>query len=429
MPNRRPLALFVLAGALVAPALASQSQVAQENLRRLEETRREVEQGFVIGPGAAGELGYRVAWQTRIPPQGIATLRLARAIGEGIFALDTRNGVIRLRPTDGEQLWRVSIANPLDIFRSAQWVETPVASGRGDGRLTLEPRFALSTDLDCWLLDAGSGSLVSRQRFAKLPSTPPMPVGKFFVYGTLGGHIVWHQFLVGQEWRANSVDSPIRAPLAHGLNRIVAASDRGMVICLEEETARRRWVQRCFGGVSAAPAIADNRVYVASHDQYLWCFDIGNGDVVWKYFTESPLRTPPFPIPDAVLQSVPTEGLVCLAADAGGRPGGEVRWTNRDATGTPKGMLGDSVALWDDEKRILTRIDANRGSTLAKLHLPQVADIQFVRAGSFDGDILATSGDGRIVRLVPQRAAAPVAEGRRNTPTEPAPAKAPGASR
>jgi outer membrane protein assembly factor BamB len=411
-------AAFGAIAACLAASLSSfapawgQSGTAEENLRRLETARTEVERDFVIGPAAAGALGYRVAWQTRVQPQAGATIRLTRAIGDGLFTLDSRNAIARLRPTDGVQLWRMAIASPVEVFRNAHLVDMEVAVAGRANTAVVESRFFLSTDTDVWVLDGSTGSLVSRQRFAKLPSTPPVQAGRFLIYGTLGGQIVWHQFLVGQEWRANAVDSPIRAPLAHGQERVVAASDRGQVICLDDETARRRWSQRCFGGVFAAPAIGDNRAYVASEDQYLWCFDLGDGSVLWKYFTERPLRTAPFAIPGAVLQFVPDEGLVCLAADSEGRPGGLVRWRITDAVGVPRAILGNAVVLWDEATRTLTRVHAQRGSVIDRLELPQVSDLQFVTEGAFAGDILATNEDGRVVRLVPRQAGVAAGRGR-----------------
>ena len=392
-----------------APAASPADARAQENQAKIDALRAVVEKDYVIGPAVANDLGFRVAWQARIPSQGGATLSKARAIGEGIFALDSRNGLIRLRPTDGEQLWRVSVAGPVDIFRGAHWIDVPANVVLVSGRVTkgTETCVYLSTDTDCFVLDAASGSLLKKHHFEKLPSTPPVKAGRCLVYGTLGGQVVWVNYLVGYEWRANSTNSPIRSALAQDNGSIVAVSDKGMVLCLDEDTAKRRWARECYGAVTTAPAMGANRVYVSSMDQYLWAFNAQTGKVEWKYFTQSPLTTSPFAFGDAVLQYVPGEGLVCLAADSGGKVEGNVRWKTAAAVGYPVGVIGDRIALWNTDNRMLTLVDSSNGSLVSTHDLRQVDDMQFVTAGAFAGDIMALNSDGRVVRLTPQNASHP----------------------
>jgi PQQ-like domain len=395
-----------LASASAASSVAAQSPPPDAGKARLSELAAEVEKQYVIGPAAATELGYRIAWQARLPLIANALFKHTHLSGDGIFVVDELNSIARLRASDGAQIWRVSVANPVDIFRGIDWIETPVTTGVGrNARVEFDARVYISTDVECFVLDGASGSIAARQGFKKLPTTTPLRSGKFLIYGTLGGQIVWHHAIVGSEWRANSVDSTVRGSLARSEGLIVAVSERGLVIALDEADASRRWAHRTYGGVLASPTIAGGKVFVASTDQYLWCFDLRSGAVAWKYFTQAALKSSPFPVADVVLQFVPGEGLVCFNVQTD-RIDGDVRWRNADVVGVPMGMVttggGDRIVLWDLPSHTLTLVDPNLGSVSGKLDLPAVAELQLVRDGEFAGDIFATATDGRVLRLAPK---------------------------
>ncbi len=412
--SSRPLRGLILCGvitqAVVAGVAAAQSATpsgaergtSAENQQRLTEIANRVESEYIIGPKAAGELGYRVLWQTTLSQPAGVKLTRAGVRGDMIFAGDSRNRVARLRATDGEQMWRVAVANPVDIFRGIHAVMVPfsITSG-GVTKLASEERVFITTDTECFVLTADSGSILSRQRFAKLPSTPPVFAGRFLIYGTRGGQVVWHQFIVGEEWRANSLSGTIRANLVTAPGVVIATSSHGDVMCLDDESAARRWLRATFDSIEATPAVGANEVFVASTDQYLWAFDLRTGAVLWKHFTESPLKTPPFALNNTVLQYIPGRGLVCFSARSA-KIDGEVRWSNKDVVGVPIGAIGNRIALWDVERHVLTLVDAERGSLVSTATYPQVNQLQLINDGAFAGDIVALCEDGRVVRLTPK---------------------------
>jgi outer membrane protein assembly factor BamB len=431
MTSRHPLALATLTTLLFAgpsamgrdgaapaatPTEAQSGGTSAENKTRLDELAAKVELEYVIGPGAAADLGYRIMWQAKLPLAKDTPFEHTHLAGDAIFAVDRSNSVVRLRPSDGQQIWRVSVASPVDIFRGIDWIETPIVTNvLGRRQTAYETRVYISTDTECFVLDGSTGSIAARQDFHKLPTTTPMNIGKFLIYGTLGGQVVWHHAIVGQEWRANSLDNTIRGSLAHGRGMVIAASDHGMIMALDEDTATRRWMRRTFGGVLASPAVSDDAVYVACLDQYLWAFDLSTGETRWKYFTQSALKTPPFPMADVVLQFVPGEGLVCFNAITP-RIDGDVRWRNATVVGTPVGIVqtagGDRITLWEPTTHTLTLVDPKLGSVDKTFTLPAAAELQLVTSGPFAGDIFATAHDGRILRLTPKfaKAVVPVEE-------------------
>ncbi|MFO0830156.1 MAG: PQQ-binding-like beta-propeller repeat protein [Phycisphaerales bacterium] len=411
--DRRTLSSFLgpaCCFALASSATFGQSDIPQhpvvkENEARLNQLSSELEKSFVIGPTVADALGYRVVWQARLPAQ--TPLRAVRVGTLGIYVLDEKNVIARLRPSDGEILWRISVADEVDIFRGVTWAEVPVttaSTGRGP-TVTMEPRAFLSTDTECFAIDPNSGTVVSRQRFKKLPGTEPLAVGADLVYGTIGNQVVWHNCVLGFEVHANSLDSKSRSrPIRAGGN-VVAASERGMLLCMDAETAATRWIAHTLGGIVASPATGDGMIYVAATDQYLWAFDARTGQFRWRYFTQSPLTTPPYPVSGAVLQFVPDEGLVSLAANADGKVDGVVRWRNKEATGVPIGLIGGDILLWDASKRVAMVVDTERGSVRQRHELPQVDELFLATRGPFENDLFGLARDGRVVRLTPKRSA------------------------
>jgi outer membrane protein assembly factor BamB len=429
MTGHSPLAVATLSSLLLAsaalavgsrpddqPAAQSSTQggapggapsgVSDDNKAQIAQLAARVEEQYVIGPSAAGDLGYRILWQARLPIIKGAGLRHTHLSDDAIFVVDTNNSIARLRANDGEQIWRVAVANPVDAFRGIDWIMTPTTTGVGRlARVDVDPRVYVSTDTECFVLDGASGSITGRQGFAKLPTTAPLKSGKFLIYGTLGGQVVWHHAIVGSEWRANALDSTVRGSLARARGVIVAASDQGLVMALDESSARQRWSRRTFDSVLASPAIHAGRVFVASLDQYLWCLNLSDGSVAWKHFTQTPLKTSPFPVGDVVLQYVPGEGLVCFNIESD-NVDGTVRWRNADAVGAPMGQVttggGDRIVLWDQPSHTLTLIDPAYGSASGKHILPAVVELEIVSEGPFAGEIFATAEDGRVLRLTPK---------------------------
>ncbi|MBL9149176.1 MAG: PQQ-binding-like beta-propeller repeat protein [Phycisphaerae bacterium] len=377
---------------------------------KLDAVTAELDREYIIGPTIAKDLDLRIAWQSRLAPNG-GPLKYIATAEDAILVLDSRNGIARLNPANGAEMWRVSVANEIDIFRGLHWarIQEPRSGALGAPLERRDPRetakkpwlltLYLATDTELHAIDAATGSLVDRQNFEKLPATPPLGVGPYLIYGTIGGQLVWHDFVLGHELRANSLDSKSRPrPLLVG-NSVIAVSDRGMVLCADAKSATTRWTTRTLGGIVARPAAGSGMIFVPSQDQYLWAFDARSGAPRWRYFTQSELVTPPYAFEDSVLQYVPTEGLVCLAADAKGKIDGVVRWRNDQAHGVPQGIIDGLLLLWDGDKHLATTVDPKTGVVLDRYSLPSALMIDLVEEGPLAGDLLTISEDGRVERL------------------------------
>ncbi len=404
---RSPRHHLALAAFLAVPLLALGSittVVSAQNVDRdaeLAARRAELDARYVFGPTAARSLGYRIAWQTTI---GGAVTRFDVFAGD-VYALEPGNRLTRVDRSTGSQIWTITACDANDKV----WGVTP-----GLPRFDALPwgqnnddRLYITTDPVVFEVDHATGAVVGRQDLEKIPSTDVVRFGSYLIFGTRGGQIVWHQYLVGQEWRANQLLGPVVAtPTMVGTNGIAVASQGGTVLLLDAKSAGRMWGDKVFEGVTAPLTAGGGHVFVAGEDQYLWAFDARDGHVAWKYFTESPLDTQPIHAVvtkdgssnGIVLQWVETEGLVCLEADPGDTIEGKVLWRIADARGEALGRIGENIVLWDADARVLRVIDASLGAVVRSIDLPQVRMLDMV------GDTIYASGDdGRLMRLDPVR--------------------------
>ncbi len=400
--TRRPRALAaLLALPILAGGLSTASAQDADRDADLAARRAELDARYAFGPTAARTLGYRIAWQTTIASP---VIRVDVFAGD-VYALDTGNRLTRVDRVTGSQVWTTTACDGNDKV----WGVTPglppfdaLPWGQNDG-----DRLYVTTDPVIFEIDHATGAVVGRQDLEKIPSTDVTRYGSYIIFGTRGGQIVWHQYLVGQEWRANQLRGPIVAtPTMVGTQSIAVASQGGTVLLLDAKSAGRMWGDNVFDGVSSPLTAGGGFVFVAGEDQYLWAFNARDGRVAWRYFTESPLDTQPVHVVTTidgasrgvVLQWVESEGLVCLEADPGDTIEGKVIWRIADARGAAIGRIGEGVVLWDGDARVLRVVDAGLGAISRQIELPQVKDVQMV------GDaIFATADDGRLVRLDPAR--------------------------
>jgi len=72
-----------------------------------------------------------------------------------------------------------------------------------------------------------------------------------------------------------------------------------------------------FEVVDSSPIISGGKVYIGSYDHYLYCLDVNDGDVVWKYKTGHVIRSTPAVSDGKVYISSFDSYLYCLNANNG----------------------------------------------------------------------------------------------------------------
>lgn len=377
---------IVASGAAAQQRPSAASDPATERLRQLQ---AEVDRNALVPMAALQQLGFRADWQTQVPNSRGGTLQQVHARGDSIYTVDSRNLVSRVWIDRGTVVWQSPVGEATAPIEALFRVTKP-----GSDEIYGVSGFAIH------VIDGANGIVQARQGLERGLGTLPTVVGPYMIYGTRGGHVIWHQYEVGYPWRANSLPGSISSrPLLDG-DRIYATSSTGAVMAMDAASTRRVWERQLVDGVAAMPAAGDGLLFVAGTDQHLWAFDMGSGRTVWSYFTESPLTTPPTVVGDSVLQFVPGEGLVCLQANPTDRISGVVRWRNPEGRGVVIGTHRGRVLLWEAPTRTLRGVELATGRTAFAIELPRVDAI--APEGGEGGGLLLFRGDGTIIRLLPQ---------------------------
>jgi len=387
-----------LGGLTIAAAAGAQGTDATPAAQRVQAEVDKVLESYLIGPKAASELGCRVKWQTRVALRDGVALKMVSSSPRAVLALTGRNELTLVRPDSGDIAWVASAADPVDRV-----VGLGVFDTRSGGSSDSE-RIAVMTDAVYYVLGFDSGSTLRRDRFVHVPNTTPEQVGNSFVYGTSAGQLSWLNCATGNDSFAHAIDalrgpSPVVAAPALAEGAVVGGNLRGGVIAIEAASGRLLWTKRLLAGVRATPAVANGIAFVSSDDQYLYAFDLASGEELWKYFTQTPLSSSPFAAGDIVVQDVPGEGLVALTQNPDSKLGGEVRWRRPSVMGTAITTIGDGIVFWCAKCRAATIVSMKDGSTIRKVELPAVTDLE---ADTLEpGGFVAWGADGRVERLAP----------------------------
>ena len=342
---------------------------------------------YLIRPLAARDLGYRIDWQRRTLISANSGSKNITVQGDSVFVMDGRNFLSRLLREDGEQLWRVPVADAVDEIHGITFMPRMERVFITSGGVVL-------------VLDSDTGSQIAKQRLSQIANTEPIVFGQFFLYGARNGQLCWHSYLVGHQWRGYQVSQSIQlAPLLVDGAVIVVGSD-GRIMVLDAGSAAQIWSKRLLDVVTAPPAAGSRQVYVAGQDQHLWAFDLDTGRNTWRYLTEDPLSEGPVLLGDHVYQQIPSEGLVCFEAEPVNAPDGVVVWKAPKVRGSVVARIGGNLLVWDQAQRRLELVTADQGAAALSLDLP---GIKFLLTNTRQStDLFAASDDGRVVRLVPR---------------------------
>ncbi len=200
--------------------------------------------------------------------------------GQGVNDTTTAN--------NEDLLWSKSIGSISGSSPAALLEDDNLYIGTDEGRLYALDRFTGAT---VWEHNFGTA--------AALKGSPAIGDGliyigagdsQFYAVNAEDGEIVW------EDTTGSSISS---SPAIDTDNNIViVGSDDGNVYAYEADSGDRLWVYSTGGMVRSSPVIADERVFVGSEDQYVYCLEeFGNGDgttdLIWSFQADDKIFASP----------------------------------------------------------------------------------------------------------------------------------------
>ena len=346
----------------------------------------------LVDQETAKRMGLRTSWQQRIPSRGSGGVKQVIVAGEDVVVVDRLNAMTVFEAANGKTLWHEAPIPPREVIFGVDRVDL-------DG----EDLLIVTTDTDLYVVGADTGLQVSRQNLAQIPSTGAIMVGEDIIYGTARGRLVWHNYPVGYELKANGLGSGIAGRPVRLGNRIGANSVKGRVGVFDSGSAKRIWTRQVNAGFKHGPTMTRDAVYCADTGQRVACFDLDSGSPRWKYFSATELTASPVALGDRIIQQAGEGGMLCLAAMPSNSPQGKLIWRNPSMRGEVVTVLGNDILVWDADQRLLSMVDSNNGSIVEQFRLDNVDAMQVATdVGSGRRMLLASNRNGRIQRLDPR---------------------------
>ena len=201
--------------------------------------------------------------------------------------LSARPGLLVVREPDGT-LWGIAPASG-----SARWkAETHVAGALPAG-LGEDAVFVGGDGLVA--LDAASGSVRWTADPAPRVSAPPVAWGKWVFVPEQDGTLRCRDAATGKQvWAFSSKGALRSSPVVDeaGAQVMMGTADRRF-LTLRLSDGKRRWTWKIGAEVQAAPAIFEDKVLFATHEDVLYALKRGGGNLVWLASLPSrPLSAP-----------------------------------------------------------------------------------------------------------------------------------------
>ena len=131
--------------------------------------------------------------------------------------------------------------------------------------------------------------------------------------------------ILGQErWKFREVldRAPFNSSPAVAGDRVYVGSDNNYLYCFDATTGDELWQFEAMYEVFCSPAVVDGRVYFGEglhyvNDALFYCVDALTGDLIWQFQTTSHTESSPVVTGDVVLFGAGEDGVFCLAKSDG----------------------------------------------------------------------------------------------------------------
>jgi outer membrane protein assembly factor BamB len=219
-------------------------------------------------------------------------------VSEGVIYFGIRNlqgggggTVCAVRPKDGSLLWRNDGIGQVTAAPARRGDRIYVSSEKGLTALTRDEGKMV------WTFEIKDGAGES----SPLPLKDHIIVagydGNVYAMG-YDGRLVWKHDIVADEPPSPPEFDSKRAVIGAAAARPGTAASDGVtvfqpvfnqsrLIAIDVESGKRRWSFQAKGWIYPQPTVAEDRVFVGSQDDHLYCFDKKTGTVLWKFPTKS----------------------------------------------------------------------------------------------------------------------------------------------
>jgi hypothetical protein len=100
-------------------------------------------------------------------------------------------------------------------------------------------------------------------------------------------------------------------------DKVYVGSHDGKVHCIDAATGVHMWNYTAYEHVCSSPAVADGKVYVGSEDHKVYCLDAATGAHIWNYTTDDVVDSSPAVADGKVYVGSDDHKVYCLDAATG----------------------------------------------------------------------------------------------------------------
>jgi len=184
---------------------------------------------FALGDGRVDAYDLLTSKRLWTIPRTVTT---RPALGDGLVFVAERESLLALRESDGTTVWQQTLPEPLAV---------PIVWDNG------------------WLITASQSGVVAAIR-------------------AVDGTVIWQQ----------NVDSPPSAVPALAADRVYVPTVDQRIMALQVKTCELLWT-RSLGGTLLSVLAFDDRVYIGSTDNFLYCLLPRDGGINWQWRTGADL--------------------------------------------------------------------------------------------------------------------------------------------
>jgi outer membrane protein assembly factor BamB len=373
--------LALLAGAVLSACNRSSTTTTTTTAAPAPTGKGEVAK-FPVNHEDWSRIGYRLDWVGFPFPGAPAGTKVnfVTPSQEVLVLLQADSTVSLLETSNGRTRWSTQLAGPLTKFVSVDR-DTQNANN-----------VLVSSESEMFTVSAANGSLLARDRFARVVNTRPIIHNNLATYGSSTGEVMAH--VMGRSgikaWGFMSNAAIDADPVVCG--ETMAFVSQGGDVMFFGQGGGLVGRGAIYQGLENNPAADGDRLYIAGLDRSVWCFNT-TGHEEWRVRTDAPLRSQPSAHAGTVWVTIPSRGLTAFDG-----ANGKVKWANPNVQGTVIGTRNGRLVVRSNEG--LVTLNPGDGAIIERAATPGIVNV--VTDKFEDGTLYAVSDRALVGRFIPR---------------------------